>query len=154
MAYSLYPLSTNLERIDESNNRPIRTNQDRLSVPAELQPRPVAVLLLVQLERDKGTSVEGAHVVQLNALGINARRKDQSIRIVGSHGSSTQIHHALTIRRAQVPQSQSLVQCSTEESVVQRTDAQRNDLIRVAGEVAQVLVVVQAEVADRVVNLR
>lgn len=49
-----------MEGVDQANRAAVRGDQDGLTVPAELQPCPVALLLLGQLKRDERSLVEAA----------------------------------------------------------------------------------------------
>lgn len=143
-----------MKGVNQPDDGPVRTNQDGLAVPGELQPRPVALLLLVQLERHERSLVEGPQIVQLDALRVDPGREDEPLRIVRRNGTPVQVHHPLTIGRPQIPQPQRFVQRSRQKSILHRRNVQRNDLLRVARKVPQIFVVVQTQVPDRVVDLR
>lgn len=143
-----------MERVDQPNDRSVGADQDRLAVLRELQAGPVAFLLLVQQECHERTLVEGPQVVQLDGLGVDAGGEDQTFGIEGGDGTSLKVHHALAVRTPQVPDPQGLVQRAGDESVVDGRNVQRRHLLGVAGEVPQVLVVMEAQVTDRVVDLR
>lgn len=109
-----------VESVDQPNHRPVRADQDGLSVPGEFESGPVALLLLVQLERDEGSLVEGAQVVEFDTLRVDTRREDQPLRVVRGDRTAGEMHQTLAVGRAQVPESQGLVHGPRQEGVLYR----------------------------------
>lgn len=127
-----------MEGVDEPDDAGVGGYEDGLAVAAELEPGPVALLLLGQLEGGEWALVEAAQVVQLDALRVDAGGKDEALGVVRRDGPARDVHHTVAVGRAQVPEAEGLVQRAREERVLDGADAEGHDLLRVAREVAYV----------------
>jgi len=128
-------------------------DEDRLAIGTELEARPINVLLGGELEGRKRALVEAPEVVKLDALGVDARGKDEPLGVESGHRAARQVHEALAVCRPQIPEPDGFVQAAAEEGLVGGRHAERHDPLAVSAKVADVLVLRDVKVADDVVLL-
>jgi len=142
-----------LKGVQESNHGSVGRNQDQLSVGREFHLGPIAVFFSFQLESGKGSLIVGSQVVQFDGLGVDAGGEDEAFGVESGHRTRIQFHDSLGHGNPQIPQTESLVRRTAEERIVDRRHAETRDLLRMAGEVADVFVVVEGEISDGIVQL-
>ena len=106
-----------------------------------------------ELEGRKRALVEAPEVVKLDALGVDARGKDEPLGVERGHRAARQVHETLAVGRPQIPEPDGFVQAAAEEGLVGGRHAERHDPLAVSAKVADVLVLRDVKVADDVVLL-
>lgn len=91
------------------------------------------------------------HIEELHAALTRSHRKHRSSGVVRDCRASRDAKHALAGALAQVPHAHAAVERTAHESVFRRRHLQRNHAVSVPFEVAEIRVVVQRKVPQRLV---
>ena len=142
-----------IECVQQPHDASVGRQQNGLSVWAESKSGPFAMLFLGQFKSHEWPGVERTQVVQFDVFALDADGKEEAFRVEGADGLALDVHKPGAGGRPQIPQSDRVVQRTRHKSVVYRAHLQTDDFFGVACKVPDELVVVQAEISDRIVSL-